>query len=154
MHTAVRAKGLGFHKGAFITALHRILRKCFAFGTKIFLCPMLLSTIKSYHQSDGTLFPFSLALNFIYHNFRLSLFQKAFLINKKLSVFFNLVIRFLLTFQHSAVFYSIDYVSNRHRRLTVGYENNAFFVLLLFERFQNNTFVNTVYIAGRLVEQN
>lgn len=39
MHTAVRAKGLGFHKGAFITALHRILRKCFAFGTKIFLCP-------------------------------------------------------------------------------------------------------------------
>ena len=77
MHTAVRAKGLGFHKGAFITALHRILRKCFAFGTKIFLCPMLLSTIKSYHQSDGTLFPFSLALNFIYHNFSPFSFSKS-----------------------------------------------------------------------------
>lgn len=154
MHTAVRAKGLGFHKGAFITALHRILRKCFAFGTKIFLCPMLLSTIKSYHQSDGTLFPFSLALNFIYHNFSPFSFSKSLSDKQKIKCILQFSHKVPLNIPAFCRLYSIDYVSNRHRRLTVGYENNAFFVLLLFERFQNNTFVNTVYIAGRLVEQN
>ena len=60
MDAAVGAKGLGFHKGTLIAPHHRVLCQCLAFGTKRFLCPVLLFTIEADHQGDRALFTLAL----------------------------------------------------------------------------------------------
>lgn len=62
MDAAVGAKGLGFHKGTLIAPHHSVFGQRLAFGTKRFLCPVLLFTVEAYHQCDCALF--TLALGF------------------------------------------------------------------------------------------
>ena len=60
MDAAVGAKGLGFHKGTLIAPHHRVFGQRLAFGTKYFLCPVLLFTVKANHQGDRALFTLTL----------------------------------------------------------------------------------------------
>ena len=77
MDAAVGAKGLGFHKGTLIAPHHSVFGQRLAFGTKCFLCPVLLFAIEAYHQGDRAFFSFALGFNLIFaHTFYLPLHDR------------------------------------------------------------------------------
>ena len=76
MHLTVRAKGLGFHKGAFVRSQHCIVAEFLTLGTEFFFCTVLFLTVKLYHKPYDFLFMLSFCFNSVHLFFLFRFFLK------------------------------------------------------------------------------